>query len=31
MDRIAGARARLEAADDLPAILDTAYEAFDVR
>jgi hypothetical protein len=29
MDRIAGARARLEAADDLPAILDAAYEAFE--
>jgi hypothetical protein len=29
MDRIAGVRARLEAADDLPAILDAAYEAFE--
>jgi hypothetical protein len=29
MDRIAGARARLETADDLPAILDAAYEAFE--
>jgi hypothetical protein len=29
MDRIAVARARLEAADDLPAILDAAYEAFE--
>jgi hypothetical protein len=29
MDRIAGARARLEAAVELPAILDAAYQAFE--
>jgi hypothetical protein len=29
MDRIAGARARLEEADDLSSILDAAYEAFE--
>ena len=29
MDRIAGARARLEEAGDLPGILDAAYEAFE--
>jgi hypothetical protein len=29
MDRIGCARARLESADDLPAILDAAYDAFE--